>query len=345
MRLAPRLVLAFGFLATASTAGLGFYVRQDRTQAETRRFDDEVKNACTSVRAELVRQAESDRKLVAGACQKGELVDRVAIAIERGDALEEMMLGYHDLVPREREAFGFEELMLASSQGDVIGADPHALLALPRADIERALQGTTTQYSIRTTGLPAVVSRCVTQLPGGVAVGLVGAHHIKPQLDRLSKVLGVAVTLGPPAVPVPDAAQAACTFNDPAGAQAAIVVTKRKTQLKENLRKIDQAVLAAAVTSAAIALLLAVLLARNLGRPLAELADEARKVAAEEARPLRVRGSGEIADLVQAFDKMIVDLASTRRRVGRGKALGEATKFTDHPLCDVGPSRIAIDPV
>ena len=64
MRLAPRLVLAFGFLATASTAGLGFYIRQDRTEAETRRFDDEVKNACTSVKTELVRQAESDRKVV-----------------------------------------------------------------------------------------------------------------------------------------------------------------------------------------------------------------------------------------------------------------------------------------
>src|SRR5262249_43482676 len=132
------------------------------------------------------------------------------------------------------------------------------------------------------------------------------------------KVLGVAVALGPAALPpgpTTDAAQAACSFDDGQGVHEPIIVIKRRTQLKENLRKIDQAVLAAALTSAAIALLLGVLLARNLGRPLAELADEARKVAAEEARPLRVRGSGEIADLAQAFDRMIVDLASTRRRL------------------------------
>jgi signal transduction histidine kinase len=350
MRLAPRLVLAFGFLATASTAGLGLYVREDRTRAEARRFDDEVRSACTSVKNELVRQAESDRKLVAGACQKGELVDRVAIAIERGDALEEMMLGYHDLVPREREAFGFEELMLATSQGDVIGADPHALLALPRADVERALAGLTAQYSIRTSGTPAVVSRCITRLPSGATVGLVGAHHVTPQLERLGKVLGVAVSLGPPQstdAAAGDTAQASCSFADAASTQVSIYVTKRKTQLKENVKKIDRAILAAAFTSAAIALVLAVLLARNLGRPLAELADEARKVAAEEARPLRVRGSGEIADLVQAFDKMIVDLASTRRRLAatsRVAAWREVARRVAHEVKNpLAPIRAAVE--
>src|SRR6202030_3793161 len=59
MRLAPRLVLAFGFVATLSVTGLGYVVREDRRATETRRFDDEVASACRRVVAELERQGES----------------------------------------------------------------------------------------------------------------------------------------------------------------------------------------------------------------------------------------------------------------------------------------------
>ena len=71
MRLAPRLVLAFGFVATLSVAGLGYAMREDRRESETKRFEEEVRSACDRVVAELGRQGESDRKLVAGACQSG----------------------------------------------------------------------------------------------------------------------------------------------------------------------------------------------------------------------------------------------------------------------------------
>jgi len=94
-----------------------------------------------------------------------------------------------------------------------------------------------------------------------------------------------------------------------------IVVTRPKTELYDNLRQIDQAVLLAGLGSLGAALLLGLVLARSLGRPLAILAEEASKVAADQARPLRVRGSGEIRDLALAFEKMLEDLAVTRRRL------------------------------
>ena len=39
MRLAPRLVLAFGFVAALSVAGLGVVVREDQRETETERFE------------------------------------------------------------------------------------------------------------------------------------------------------------------------------------------------------------------------------------------------------------------------------------------------------------------
>jgi signal transduction histidine kinase len=353
MRLAPRLFLAFGFLAMTTTAGLGFFVRENRRDAETARFDNEVRGACKNARLELERQAESDRKLVAAACGKGELVERVAIWIEREGELDKlgMGLGFHDLVPKEREAFGLDELLLATSKGDVIGGDPHRLLASPRPEIERALKGSTQRYGVRTSGTPAIVARCVTPLSGGQTVGLVGAHHIAPLLKRLGTVLGVDVALqgagGASPAPTDDLATAATAFGDAEGNSVALVCTKRKDELYANLGQIDRGVLLAAVSSSVIALILAILLARNLGQPLAELAEEARKVAAGEARPLRIRGSGEIAELTGAFDKMLDDLGATRRRLAatsRVAAWREVARRVAHEVKNpLAPIRAAVE--
>ncbi len=345
MRLVLRLILAFGLLAVLSTAGLGWVVRTDRRQAETARFEKEVRQACKGVVQELERQAESDRRVVAGACQSGELVDRIAVGIERGEDLG-MQLGYRELVPRQRVAFGLDELMLATSAGDVIGADPQAFFGSPRADVERALQGDTTHFSLRTEGRAAIVARCVRKVPGGRAVGFVGAHHVSPLLERLGKVLDVKVGMGALMV-TEHIASAPCTFSDASGNSIPILVSKPKTQLYENLRQIDQAVFGAAILSAGAGLILAILLGRSLGRPIAELAEEAKKVAADQARPIKVRGSGEIADLTRAFDKMLEDLAQTRRRLAatsRVAAWREVARRVAHEIKNpLAPIRAAVE--
>jgi two-component system nitrogen regulation sensor histidine kinase NtrY len=346
VRLAPRLVLAFGFLAAVSTAGLGMVVREERRHDETQRFDDEVSSACTRVRDEIARQAESDRKIVAGACQSGELVDRTLVAIEMGE-LEDRRLALAALVPKEREAFDLDELMLMTDSGELLGADPRSLLGVPRNRLQTALRGDIAHYTLRKEGETAVVSRCIRRARSGQAVGIVGARHVVPLLDRLGITLNVRVSLAPSAAATEDNAQARCALDDSSGGSIPIVVTKSKAKLYENLARIDQTVLLAALASTGVALILAVLLARSLGRPIAELAAEARKVARDEARPLRVRGSGEIAELVQAFDRMIEDLAVTRRRLAatsRVAAWREVARRVAHEVKNpLAPIRAAVE--
>ena len=354
MRLVLRLILAFGLLAILSTTGLGWVLRNDRREAEMARYHQDVQQACRGVVQELERHAESDRRVVAGACQAGELVDRIAVGIERGEDLG-MQLGYRELVPRERVAFGLDELMLATSAGDVIGADPQSFFGAPRVDVERALQGDATHFSIRSGApSPAIVARCVRKVPGGRAVGFVGAHHITPLLDRLGKVLEMRVAIG--AVPAPsaspdstneDAARASCEFVDASGNSVPILVSKSKKQLYVTLRQVDQAVFGAVILSAGAALFLGILLGRSLGRPIGELAAEARKVATDQARPIKVRGSGEIADLTRAFDKMLEDLAQTRRRLAatsRVAAWREVARRVAHEVKNpLAPIRAAVE--
>jgi two-component system nitrogen regulation sensor histidine kinase NtrY len=344
MRLAPRLVLAFGSVSALSVAGLGYVVREDQRATETRRFEQEVKSACDRVVAEIGRQGESDRKLVAGACQSGELVDRALIWLEAGALDDQRRLALSRLVPEERQAFDLDELVLATTRGDRLGQDPLTLLNLSRSDVAALVTGDVSQFTLRASPEPALLARCRKSAAGGLAVGLAGARHLEPVIERLGKTIDARVTFGEP---LPGQAQARCTLRDATGASVPIAVSKSNAELAYNLARIDRTTMVAALASTGIALLLAVLLARSLGRPIAELAAEARKVASGEARPLLVRSSGEIAELAQAFDKMIIDLEATRRRLAatsRVAAWREVARRVAHEIKNpLAPIRAAVE--
>jgi signal transduction histidine kinase len=321
MRLAPRLVLAFGFVATLSVAGLGVVVREERRESETQRFQEEVHSACDRVVAELGRQGESDRKLVAGACQSGELVDRALIWLQAGALDDEKRLALSRLVPEERQAFDLDELLLATADGDLLGRDPMTRLQMPRSETARVLVGDTgdvSHFALRFGPEAAMVARCRKPASGTPAVGLLGARHLEPLLMRLGKTVDARVSLatsGPAPSPAEDTAQTSCALSDAGGQTLGVVVTKSKKELSDHLARIDQTIAIAALAAAVVALGLAAVFARSLGKPIADLAAEARKVVSGEARPLGHHGTGEIGDLTRAFDTMLVDLEATRRRL------------------------------
>jgi two-component system nitrogen regulation sensor histidine kinase NtrY len=350
MRLAPRLVLAFGLVATLSVVGLGYVVREDRRSSETRRFGREVASACDRVVAEIARQGESDRRLIGGACQSGELVDRALIWSE-GHALDdERRLALSRLVPEERQAFDLDELALADGDGDLLGQDPIAVVRAGRDEVTALAAGDVAHTTLRTEPLPALVARCRKSGPSGHSMALIGARHLQPVVDRLGQTLDVRASLGAP-MPASAADQtvatASCTFADASGASLAIAIAKPKSELVETLARIDQTILYAGLMSTGLALVLAVLFARSLGRPIAELASEARKVASGQARPLRVRGAGEIAELAEAFDTMLSDLEATRRRLAassRAAAWREVARRVAHEIKNpLAPIRAAVE--
>jgi nitrogen fixation/metabolism regulation signal transduction histidine kinase len=70
-------------------------------------------------------------------------------------------------------------------------------------------------------------------------------------------------------------------------------------------------------------------------------------VASGEARPVRVRGAGEIAELAQAFDDMLDDLAAMRRRLAattRVAAWREVARRVAHEVKNpLAPIRAAVE--
>ncbi len=352
MRLAPRLVLSFGFVAVLSAVGLGYVVREDERASETMRFEREVASACDRVVSEIVRQAERDRKLVTGACQSGELADRALIWLEGGTLDDERRLALSRLVPEERVAFDLDELVLATADGELLGEDPMALLGAPRAAVKEVVGGDVSRFALRPGREPAIVARCRKAGVGGVAVGLAGARHLTPVIERIGKTIDASVAFGVlgPASRPPEGradASASCVLADGAGVRVPVVVSRSQAELTRNLARIDRTIVFAGLAATGVALILAVLLARSLGRPIAELASEARKVASGTARPLRVRGPGEIVELASAFDTMLVDLETMRRRLGatsRIAAWREVARRVAHEIKNpLAPIRAAVE--
>lgn len=348
MRLGARLVVVFGGLAAVSVAGLGAAVRFERETAETARFQRDVSRACEHVRAEVERDAQRDRLLVENTCRSGELVDRVALVISRGD-LASNRTRFSQLVPDARRAYGLDELLLAVHGGDVIGADPRDAYRLSPADVDKLLMAPAAPrgFSLRE-GTQATTVRC-TKGTGAQLVGLVGTRRIDAASQRLESELGVGIRLGPAALgPAPaDVASASCVLDDGAGHTLPIAVDRSKAELAAAIANLDRAVLAAVLLAVGMALLLAVILARSVGRPLALLAIEARKVKTGDAKPLRVAGSGEVRDLVLAFDTMLNDLAEARTRLAAASRLAawrEVAKRVAHEVKNpLAPIRAAVE--
>ncbi len=340
MRLAPQLVLAFSLVAIASTVGLGMYIRSDRHQAETDRFDSEVKRACDNVATELGRQAERDDRLIHGACESGELVDHVMMSVKRDD-LGSTRLGFAEIVPKERVAFDLDELMLVMDDGDVLGADPK-LKGSAKSDVMKVFADVHDGYSLRTAAPPAIVTKCA--MKGPRSIGLIGARHMGPQLARLGKTLDVRVN---PTSVGPDEARAQCTFADTRGKGLPLVVTKSKLELATSLERVDEAILLSTLVSIGASILIGIILARSLGSPIAELSRQARKVATDEAVPIDIRGKGEVGELVLTFNRMIEDLAVTRRRLAaasRVAAWREVARRVAHEIKNpLAPIRAAVE--
>ncbi len=313
MRLGPRLVLAFSAIAILSVAGLGAALREDRRNRETARFQNEVESACVRVMAEIERQAKRDSVLLDNACNAGELVDRALVALE-ADEMAERRLGFSSLVPRAREAFDLDELVLSTDKFDVLGADPRASGSVVQTRWGEVMKhlNVSVNYVKQIEWLLATGCKRTSH---GHTVVLLGARKLAPLASRIGATVGAEVELDLGTAPNGAFASAKCKLVDSMKNEVPLRVRRSTGPLHVELARLDRSIAYAAMAAIGIALLFAVLLARSLGRPLSVLATEAEKVATGGAKPLALQAGGEVGALVTAFNRMLNDLGRAQRRV------------------------------
>ena len=344
MRLALRLALAFAFLSVLTTFGLGFVLRESRVVDETRRFDVDVRNACSRVADQIKRQAEADRRALGGACQKGDFVDRALLAMQSGE-IDARRVALAAQLPEVRDSYGFEALVLLTGAGEVLAAEPRSLVKIPPGEARALLATPPENFLHGTKSISGIVARCRAEKEGQAAA-LVGVRVTENLLQSLAPA-DLEVHEGKGKSPSRDVAQATCAVSDAGGQRLAITVTKSKAELEKSLAKIDQTLLLASMVSAGAALLLGIVLARSLSRPLAELAEQAGKVGRGEAQPIVVRGTRETKELGHAFNRMLRDLEGTRRRLSaatRVAAWREVARRVAHEVKNpLAPIRAAVE--
>jgi len=316
------LLLYFGAVVVLSTAAVGLLVRMEWRRTENEGFDSQVRGATEGISLEIKAERAAVHDLLRPLCKHDAFVDRTLVDLEAGRLDSGRRLAIAQLVPEEMKALRLDELVLVTGSGEVLGAghDP-SLVGVRRKDFVRALTDSAGESGhvrppsqIRGKHVPAALTGSCVSGSGGRRVGLVGARHIRPMLDRLGRAYGVRLALsGSPEAQVRSDEIAQRVVIDEAAGLVLVVATSRK-ELDAHLERLDRWVLMSGGGTLFIAMLLAIVLARTLARPLSALSHEVGEVVDGEPREVEPRGTPEMKRLARAFNKTLRDLVALRKR-------------------------------
>ncbi len=345
MTLAQRLLVAIGVLTIVTTAALAFGVREAWRQTEADQFQAQFEDTAQRLRAELRVQTEQLPALVRPLCRHDPAVDGALVDLAAGRLDPGRRLALSLRVPELMRAFDFDELLLVTSQGEILGAghadglvgktDP-ALGAIlrneppPRARVRLDA------------GERALVTHCRAER-GRLAVGLIAARHLEPVL---AEAAGGTVELSLNRPPQ-GAATMVKTIELPELGGLAVYATQSRKPLHRALQQLDLTIFALGTGTFGLALILAWLLARGLARPIVNLSRQAREVLHGEPQPVQGRGGRELRELAESFNQAIADLVALRKRLAtteRIAARREIARRVAHEIKNpLAPIRAAIE--
>lgn len=350
MTLALRLLLAFGLLAITATATVGIGVREAWRTTEEQGFRERLASATRGIESDLAWEVRSIRDLLRPVCAQGSFVDQTLIDLERGSLEPGRRLAIAQLVPEEMRALSLDELALVTGGGEILGAG-HAPAAA--GSLDRALAGEIDRASGVTVRLAspnhpaALVTRCA-KARGGHTIGLVGARHLEPILERLGRAYDMRLSIGIPGGKAPIDEERASTkpLEDLGGLRITAAVSRKP--LEDKLAMLDERILMLSFGTLGAAIILAIVIARTLSRPIEALARQAREVVRTEPRAVEAKGGGrELQQLAEAFNQALEDLAAMRKRLAvteRIEARREVARQVAHEIKNpLAPIRAAVE--
>lgn len=351
MTLALRLLLAFGLLAITATAAVGMGVREAWRTTEEQGFRERLTAATRGIESDLALQVKGIRDLLRPVCDHDAFVDQTLVDLERGPLESGRRLAITQLVPEEMKALSLDELVFVTGKGEVLGAghDPAAAGTLDRALVPEItkISGVTLRTGDARGRPSALVTRC-SKSRSGHTVGMIGARHLDPILERLGTAYDVSLTLGVPTeAPSADEERASTAPMKELGGLRITASISRKP-LEQKLYALDQRILVLSAFALGLAIVLAIVIARSLARPIEELARQAREVVRTEPRPVVAKGGGrELLQFAQAFNQALEDLAAMRKRLAvteRIEARREVARQVAHEIKNpLVPIRAAVE--
>jgi signal transduction histidine kinase len=345
MTLALRLLLAFGLLTFASTAVVGYRVREDRREREERRFEEQLDSATSGAWKLVGREAARMRGVLDPVCEHDAFVDSTLVQLVSGGIDAGRRLANTQLVREEMNALKLDELTMFTGTGEVLGAG-HDAAGAGRKDASLLDGGKGLTLRLRPT--PALVVGC-TKTMDRQKVGLVGALYLAPMLTWIGDAYGVRLTIddGSKRPTRSDVAERTKAAPEPELKGLRLVATISRDRLVRELAELDTLILATSGAAMLVAIALAILLARSLAGPIAALAIQAREVAHGEPRPVHAKGGREIEELARAFNRAIADLVGLRGELARTERVAarrEVAQQVAHEIKNpLAPIRAAVE--
>jgi two-component system nitrogen regulation sensor histidine kinase NtrY len=338
--LAQRLLLAIAAVTLVTAAFAGLSVREAWRRAEEARFAREFSDAKQLLTQELAAAPAAMARLVEPVCEHDPMVDSALVGLRAGD-LEARRLSISLRVPELGRALELDELVLVTSQGEVLGAlgerPPPAASAALKARIARGGPA-----SLRRE--PLALEFACRHGDASAWVGLYAARHLDPLLARVGTAFGFTLTRG---APTPSRRTLSEALELPELGGVPLSVSRPRLLLIEALESLDLTLLVISGVALAGGTLLAVLFARGLSRPIVEMSRQAREVVHGEPKPVAPGGGRELVEFANAFNRAIADLVQLRKRLAateRIAARREIARRVAHEIKNpLAPIRAAIE--
>jgi signal transduction histidine kinase len=344
--LAQRLLVATLLLTIVTTAVLGIGVREAWHSAEDTGFRERGALAFRRLEKQLTTEVRDLPELVEPLCKHDPMVDLALVGLRSRD-LDSRRLSLSLRVPELMKALRLDELMLITSEGEILGAGHSDGLTGKRdpalaARIQAAGRGA----RLRTSTPPlAIEANCLARddAQKKLWVGLYAARHLDPLLRSVEDAHGVKLSFSKPASS--DDMVAAVTIQDLGGLQ--LYASQSRTPLTTALAELDEKLYWIGAFSLAIAFAGAWVCSHGLAKPIRSMAVQAGEVVAGDPKPVEGKGGKELVELANAFNRAIADLVALRKRLAateRIAARREIARQVAHEIKNpLAPIRAAVE--
>jgi two-component system, NtrC family, nitrogen regulation sensor histidine kinase NtrY len=343
--LAQRLLLAIGVLTVATTAALGLGVRAAWRNAEEESFKAQFKGAVERLETDLAEEIRELPSVLAPLCEHDQVIDSAFLDLARNELDAGRRLALSLRVPELAKALKFDELVLVTTAGEVLGASPDTGRAGSRdPKLARRIAGDRNLATVRLRdGPPAIEVHC-THSSGGIKGGFYGARRLDAALARVGTSQGLSLSLSRPSTPS-DVLVGTMTLPQLPG--LSVFATRSRLPLRQAIIRLDTAILAIGAMTLAAGLLFAILLSRGLAKPIVRLSEQARRVVTGDPVPVEAHGGRELEQFAAAFNQAIADLVALRKRLAateRIAARREIARQVAHEIKNpLAPIRAAVE--
>lgn len=316
MTLAQRLITSLSLLVLLATSALGWFVHRSWRQAEEAQFGSEFSRAQERLVSQLSSEVTELPRLLGPLCEHSQMVDDPLLSLKSGAVPPDRRHALNLLVKDTTRAYRFDEFVLFTHEGEVLGAHDAALVGSKRPELVAMQDGAAAAELVVEGGTPKVRAHCVKR-EGSARIGLLAARHLDEVLDRVGAYHGLRLSLEPPAGSPRHLAKVPL----PLASGVVVYATPEGSWLDAALARSTRAILLWGALTLGGALLVGWLFARRLSIPIEQLAEQVQHALDGEPRPVVARGAREIVHFAAAFNRAIDDLAQLRKRLAATERL------------------------